>query len=171
MATWAEMQAVYPHAERAAREWRHMPVAHLATVRRDGSPRIHPVCPHIADGRLYVVVGSASPKRYDLANDGRYALHTLEAGEPGPTFDEFEFTITGRTRRVASSERATWAAVREVCPYPFPDDEWLFEFDIESAMSSTWDPLDTPGRRAYRLMWRPGWDAPRPPSNEPSIEG
>ena len=166
MADWAEMEAVYPHAERARLGWRKMPVAHLATVRRDGSPRIHPVCPHIALGRLFVVIGRESPKRFDLANDGRYALHTLETGEPGPEFDEFEFTVTGRARRVPLGERETWAAVREVCFYEFPDEDWVFELDIGSAMSSTWDPIGTPGRRAYRLAWRPGMDAPRPPSNE-----
>ncbi|MEX1022918.1 MAG: pyridoxamine 5'-phosphate oxidase family protein [Dehalococcoidia bacterium] len=167
MATWREMEAVYPHAERARRGWQQMPVAHLATVRRDGSPRIHPVCPHLADGRLYVVVTSASPKRYDLANNGRYALHALDSGEPDPAFSEFEFTVTGTARRVPTSEAAVWSAVREVCPYPFPDEDWLFALDIESAMSATWDPFDAPDRRAHRLMWRPGWDAPRAPSNEP----
>ena len=171
MATWSEMQAAYPHAERAALGWKQMPVAHLATVRLDGSPRIHPVCPHVALGRLFVVVTSRSPKRLDLARDGRFALHTIDATEPGPEYDEFEFTVTGRARRVPLDERETWAAVREVCPYDFPDDDWLFELDIENAMSSTWDPFDTPGRRAYRLMWRPGWSSPRAPSNEPPAAG
>ena len=168
MVTWDELERLHPLAERARREWAEMPVAHLATVRRDGSPRLHPVCPHIAGGRLYVVVGATSPKRFDLANDGRFALHTLETGEPGPDFDEFEFNVEGRARRVPASDAATWAAVREVCPYPVPDDDWLFELGIEGALSSTWDPLDAPDRRAYRLLWREGWAEARPPANEPA---
>ncbi len=171
MATWAEVQAAYPHAERAATELKRMPVAHLATVRRDGSPRIHPVCPHIALGRMFVIVTSRSPKRFDLVNDGRYALHMISAGDPGAEYDEFEFTVTGSARRVPLEERATWAAVREACFYEFPDEDWLFELDVASAMSSTWGPIGHPGRRAYRLMWRPGWPAPRPPSNEAPVEG
>lgn len=166
MATWEALEGVHPLAGRARREWAEMPVAHLATVRRDGSPRVHPVCPHIAEGRLYVVVGSTSPKRFDLARDGRYALHTLEFGEPGPDFDEFEFNVEGSARRVSNEEAATWAAVRAVCFYEFPDEDWLFELEIERALSATWDPLGTRGRRAYRLAWREGWKAARMPSNE-----
>lgn len=166
MATWEQLEAGHPLAERARRGWQEMPVAHLGTVRRDGSPRIHPVCPHIAGGRLYVVVASASPKRFDLAIDGRFALHAIDGGEPGPDFDEFEFSVEGRARRVPPGEGGTWEAVRGVCPYPFPDDDWLFELDIERALSATWDPLGTPGRRAYRLVWREGWSEARPPANE-----
>ncbi|MEX2031352.1 MAG: pyridoxamine 5'-phosphate oxidase family protein [Dehalococcoidia bacterium] len=170
-ATWAELEAAFPQATRAREAWKQMPVAHLATVRRDGSPRIHPVCPHVASGRLYVIVGDESPKRFDLANDTRFALHAIDIGEPGPDFDEFEFSLTGRARRVPLSEVATWTAVREVCFYEFPDEHWLFELEIESALSATWDPIGAPGRRAYRLMWRAGWDAPRAPSNERPVEG
>lgn len=169
-ATWSEMEATYPHAERARLGWQQMPVAYLATVRRDGSPRIHPVCPHVADGRLFVVVSSRSPKRWDLVNDGRFALHAISPDDPGPEFDEFEFVVTGRARRVSLEERDTWAAVRAVCPYEFPDEDWLFDLSIEGAMSSTWDPLDSPGRRAYRLMWQPGMAEPRAPSNEVPVE-
>ena len=166
MATWDEVEAGHPLAARARAGWAQMPVAHLATVRRDGSPRVHPVCPHIAQGRLYVVIGSMSPKRFDLANDGRFALHAIDASEPGPDFDEFEFSVEGRARRVPTSEAETWSAVRAVCPYPFPDEDWLFELDIASALSATWDPMGAPGRRAYRLMWRAGSDGASPPSNE-----
>ena len=166
MVTWDELEAVHPLAEQARLGWARMPVAHLATVRRDGSPRVHPVCPHVAQGRIYVVIGSQSPKRFDLANDGRFALRAIDASEPGPDFDEFEFSVEGRARRVPSEEVATWSAVRAVCPYPFPDEDWLFELDITRALSATWDPLDTPGRRAYRLMWHEGWTDARPPANE-----
>lgn len=167
MATWDEVEAGHPLAARARVGWSRMPVAHLATVRRDGSPRVHPVCPHLAGGRLYVVIGRTSPKRFDLANDGRFALHAIDVGEPGPDFDEFEFSIEGRARRIPVSEGDTWAAVRTVCPYPFPDEDWLFELDIASALSATWDPLGTPDRRAYRLMWHAGSDGASVPANEP----
>lgn len=170
-ATWDELESAFSAATRAREGWKQMPVAHLATVRRDGSPRIHPVCPHIAGGRLYVVVSDLSPKRFDLASGRRFALHSIDIGEPGPDYDEFEFSVTGIARRVPLSEATTWASVREVCFYEFPDTDWLFELQIESALSATWDPIGAPGRRAYRLMWQAGWDAPRAPSNEPQPEG
>ena len=37
MVTWDELERLHPLAERARREWAAMPVAHLATARRDGS--------------------------------------------------------------------------------------------------------------------------------------
>ena len=46
-------------------------LAFLATVRRDGGPRVHPMCPLIHQGGLYgfFVPG---PKQADLHRDGRY---------------------------------------------------------------------------------------------------
>jgi hypothetical protein len=167
MATWAEVEARVPAAVRWRASLALMPVAHLATVRRDGTPRIHPVCPHLALGQLFVAVTAASPKRFDLARPGgRYALHSINVDQPRPEFDEFEFSVTGSARRAPVGERAAWEAVRAVAGYSIPDEDWLFELEVESALSATWDPMDAPGRRAYRLMWREGWEAPRAPANE-----
>jgi hypothetical protein len=41
-------------------------LAFLATVREDGGPRLHPVCPVLSNGRLFVLIVPGSPKRYDL---------------------------------------------------------------------------------------------------------
>ena len=168
MATWADFEAGAPTmSTRGLAQLKSIPVASLATVRKNGAPRLHPVCPHIAEGRLYVIVTDQSPKRFDLVNDGRYALHLFppDAAPGDDDFDEFELALTGRARRVPNSEAATWAAVRAVCFYEFPDHHWLFELDIESALTSVWDPIDAPARRAHRLIWQLG-TAERAPSNE-----
>jgi hypothetical protein len=52
-------------------------LAFLATVRADGAPRLHPVCPVLSASRLYVFVMATSPKLQDLLRDGRYALRAL----------------------------------------------------------------------------------------------
>jgi hypothetical protein len=168
MVAWDEFAAAAPEMARRGLEMLAVPVAYLATVRRDGSPRIHPVCPHLAEGRMYVVIGEESPKRFDLANDGRYALHAFPPPLPpnDPAFDEFEFNLEGRARRIPLIEAQTWAAVRDVCPYEFPDADWLFELDIERALTTWWDPIGAPGRRPHRRIWRAGWPASRTPSNE-----
>jgi hypothetical protein len=111
-------------------------------VRRDGAPRLHPVSPTIVDGRLYAVIGT-SPKRGDLARDGRFALHTF----PCPEVDD-EFLVMGRAARVENP--ATYDAVVKdlkahgVITQP---GEWCFEFRIERAMHAkysgghgTWPP-------------------------------
>ena len=50
--------------------------AYLATVRQDGSPRVHPVTPIVGDGHLFIFMEPTSPKGHDLQRDGRYALHS-----------------------------------------------------------------------------------------------
>src|SRR5688500_7549339 len=78
MSTWADLRSGAPSlAETGMRliRARGDGEALLATVRGDGSPRLHPVNVDVVDGRLYVFVGR-SPKRTDLETDGRYALHT-----------------------------------------------------------------------------------------------
>ncbi len=42
----------------------------LATVRKDGGPRVHPFCPTICGDGIYGLIGP-SPKRHDLLRDGR----------------------------------------------------------------------------------------------------
>jgi len=64
----------------------------LATVRPDGGPRVHPICPVLTDDGLYgfIVPG---PKLEDLRRDSRYALHTETF--PPPHHDD-AFYVTGR---------------------------------------------------------------------------
>ncbi len=43
-------------------------LAFLATVRKDGALRLHPVCPVLSDDRLFVLITPESPKCRDLAH-------------------------------------------------------------------------------------------------------
>ena len=110
--------------------YQHGPgLGYLATVWRDGGPRVHPTCPFIADGRLCVFIG-ASPKRADLLRDGRYALHTF----PKPDGDD-EFFLTGRAALVADAGRRERAyAVYTAQGTTTGEDDPLFELEIERAM-------------------------------------
>ena len=119
----------------------------LATSRRDGGPRVHPVCPNIFEGALYVFVVGQSPKRADLARDGRFALHTF----PAPADDE-SFYCTGRALEIRDPElraRATAAFVHHVKP-----DEALFELRLTSALHTTWLEPRTPQTRPVFQRWR-----------------
>ena len=62
----------------------------MATIRKDGAPRLHPLCPALSQGKLYILVAPASPKKWDLLRDGRYAMQTFP--EARPDSDEFYFT-------------------------------------------------------------------------------
>ncbi len=120
----------------------------LATTRADGGPRVHPVCPTLHAGGLYVFVRGASPKRFDLERDRRYALH----GYPAEKDDE-SFYCSGRARRVADPalrRAAESAVVHHVKP-----DEVLFELRISRVLHTTWlDPRQPDTRPVYH-RWQP----------------
>src|SRR3954471_22496991 len=71
-------------------------LAFLATVRGDGGPRLHPICPVVVDGELWAFIITASPKCADLRRDGRFALHSFPAAET-----DDEFVITGTATEAA----------------------------------------------------------------------
>ena len=129
-------------------------LAYLATTRKDGSPRVNPVCPFIGLGRLYIATAPTSPKRLDLERDGRYALHML------PGKDDAEFSVEGRARLVSDeAERERVMTAGRETPMPgggtlnLSAEEWLFEYDIESAASAYWENVGQPDTRPIRQRW------------------
>lgn len=67
-------------------------LAYLATIRADGTPRVHPVSPFISHDTLFVYMEPTSPKGKDLRRDGRYAMHcSVEDASGGG-----EFCVRGR---------------------------------------------------------------------------
>jgi pyridoxamine 5'-phosphate oxidase-like protein len=71
-----------------------LPVAFLATIRPDGSPRLHPFCPVLAGGRLLAAIPRSSPEGNDLRREPRCAIHAL----PGPEDDELSVRARARSR-------------------------------------------------------------------------
>ncbi len=149
--SWAEFTAAAPELAENGRRllYQHgVGLAFLATVRRDGGPRLHPICPTIVDGRLYALIGR-SPKRGDLERDGRYALHAFTGDE-----SDDEFFLAGRASRPDDEARrqAVFAALTSTGVRPGSDDV-LFEFRIERALHSAY-----PERGAWppaRTIWPP----------------
>src|SRR5688572_18644370 len=78
MKTWTEFRDARPDLAEAGRglfyQW-NVGLGFLSTVRKDGGPRCHPMCPVITDDGLFALIEPDGPKRYDLERDGRYALH------------------------------------------------------------------------------------------------
>ncbi|MBI4640030.1 MAG: pyridoxamine 5'-phosphate oxidase family protein [Candidatus Tectomicrobia bacterium] len=109
-------------------------IAYLATVREDGSPRVHPVTPIIGQGHLFVFMEPTSPKGHDLRRDGRYALHSLVSES---SVQEGEFVVSGRA--VLVDNPASRAMATEAANYT-PDDRYiLFEFSVEQALSTIYE--------------------------------
>jgi hypothetical protein len=119
-------------------------VAYLATVRKDGSPRVHPMTPIIGQGHFFVFMEPTSPKGHDLQRDGRYAIHCAVSDNSGASG---EFIITGRAHLIDSAELRALAT--SLASYAPADRYILFEFDIESAASTIY-PEDRPMRQFWR---------------------
>ena len=115
-------------------------------MRKDGSPRVHPISPIVADGRLFVATPPTSPKRLDLVRDGRYVIHAL------PGKDDAEFLVRGRARRVTDGD--TRAAVTNAAGHTVHDVDWIFEYDIQEAMMAYWENVGQPNTRPVRKRWR-----------------
>jgi Pyridoxamine 5'-phosphate oxidase len=129
-------------------------VAYLATVRRDGAPRLHPFCPIIAGGRLFAAIPNSSPKGHDLRRDPRCVIHAM----PGP--DDDELCIRASANEVAADIETT-ALVRNVVARSgvggmaeSATRDPLFEFDLRQVDVATWVNIGQPGTHAVRRQWR-----------------
>ena len=150
MARWSEFEADAPEMAAAGKqliEQFGVGLGFLATVRRDGGPRLHPMCPILAEGGLWTFIGH-SPKLGDLRRDGRYALHSFPAVEV-----DDEFYVTGRAMEIADPD--VRASVRRAYKAEFQsDDEVLFELLIERALHAkyekrpSWPPVYTRWRQS-----------------------
>ncbi len=59
MATWASFEAAAPRLAATGRQFFYMygvGMGFLATVRGDGGPRVHPICPIITDDALFALI-------------------------------------------------------------------------------------------------------------------
>ncbi len=133
MATWGEFEAAAPELAGAGRALLYQfgpGLGFLATVRKDGGPRVHPTCPLVVEGHLYVFMVQASPKYRDLLRDGRYALHSF----PAPEVDD-EFYVTGRAiRKDDPDTRAAVSAAVAALGTTHGETDVLFELGVVRAL-------------------------------------
>ena len=101
MARWSDFATAEPEMAKDGRDLFYrvgIGLGYLATVRKDGGPRVHPFCPVVAGDGIYGFILNASAKKLDLDRGGRYAVHSFPAEEV-----DDEFYITG-TARVVTDE-------------------------------------------------------------------
>jgi hypothetical protein len=144
MKRWGEFAAEKPEMAEAGRALIYqfrVGLGYLATIRKDGGPRVHPVCPVLANDGMYVFIGNQSPKLHDLSRDGRFALHSF----PNPEVDD-EFSVSGRAVRI--DDEAVRQVVYEVytATGAFTSNDTLFELVLERVLHAKYGP---------RLSWPP----------------
>lgn len=108
----------------------------LATLRRDGSPRISATEVTFADGELWLRSMWRLLKALDLKRDPRFALHSGSADPPEWTGDA---KLAGRVEEVTDPERKTAIIGGDASP----DSSHLFRADItELVVVRLGDPAD-----------------------------
>jgi hypothetical protein len=144
--SWQHLADVAPGLAAFGAERLHDRVAYLATLKPDGSPRLHPVRPVVAGGRLFVFMEATSPKVRDLERDGRFALHgTATSDQP---WDLQEFAVEGSARLVDDVRSRTIANAGSA----FPRDErfLLYELRVLAAVSTVYGADGRPDRERWR---------------------
>jgi hypothetical protein len=127
-------------------------IAYLATVRRDGAPRLHPFCPILCDGRLFAAIPRRSPKGWDLRRDPRCVIHAT----PGPNDDELCIRATASevTPNTTSLVQAVVARCEVGGMIESVRHDPIFEFDVHQVDVARWANIGQPGTQAVRAQWR-----------------
>jgi hypothetical protein len=156
MASWKEIEAAAPElAGRARAAFDAHKHKLLATLRRDGSPRISGIEATFADGELWLGMMPGSRKALDLRRDPRLAVHSASLDPPeDPTTWPGDAKLAGRAVEVddpALKERFAGGGGQ-------PDEPHLFRVDItEVVHTRVGDPAD----HLVIELWQPDQDVRR----------
>ena len=131
MTTWEEFEESAPEMANFGSQRMSEKVMYIATVRKNGYPRVHPFTPFVSTGHLFAFMEPTSPKAHDLQRDGKYSIHSLVKDWNG---SDGEFAITGRAVLVDDPNVRALAA--SGCPYT-PQDRYIcFEFFVEECLTN-----------------------------------
>jgi hypothetical protein len=151
VASWAQVEAEAPELAAAARR---ILDAHkhktLATLRRDGSPRISGTEAQFRDGELWFGGMWLSRKALDLRRDPRFALHSasVDPDEGDPAAWPGDAKLSGRVEEITDPARV--AEVNEGAP---PGPSHLFRADITEVVLTK---VGTPADHLLIQLWREG---------------
>jgi hypothetical protein len=137
MASWSDVESEAPELAARAREifdaHKHKT---LATLRRDGSPRISGTEVEFANGEMWLGSMWKAVKALDLQRDPRFALHSGSADPPEWKGDA---KVAGRVEEVTDPERKA-VILGDAAP---PDRAHVFRAEItELVVTGLGDPPD-----------------------------
>ncbi len=135
MASWAETLEVAPQlAPSVQARFEATGLGLLATVRRDGYPRISGIEPAFVLSDVFLGMMDGSRKALDLRRDPRLALHSATADKD---VKEGDARITGRGVELVSGDEQHDAFVRHLRDQGNPAANWtfhLFRIDVTELM-------------------------------------
>jgi hypothetical protein len=112
----------------------------VATIRRDGTPRVSPVEPLFWRGGLWLSMGLGTRKARDLESDPRVLVHNIVVDREG-TGGEYKVRGRARSEPDPAVHRAYADEVGRVLGWqPEPGRFHLFDVDIDDVTYIRWDP-------------------------------
>jgi len=164
---WSDVERQQPQlAELGGRLLTGPGVVLVATIKRDGTPRLSPVEPLMLDGSLWLSMMWRSAKAMDLFRDPRILVHSViasRAGAPG------EFKVRGVARAqddAAVHRRYAEIAARELGWEPQFGRSHLFDVDIADV---TFISYDAPTGDQHVAMWPPAREFVRRATSATSV--
>jgi hypothetical protein len=139
MPSWGEFEAQAPDLAAFGAKLLTAAPAYLATLRRVGAPRVHPIAPILGAGRLFVFMEPTSPKGRDLRERSWYALHN---GVPDTFGTGGEFFVSGHATLIDNPDLRAVAC--GVATYSPEDRYILFELGIYEARCNGYGDVPLP---------------------------
>jgi hypothetical protein len=145
MASWSDFEAAAPELAAAVRERLE---AHkhktLATIRRDGSPRISGIETDISEGELWFGSMWQARKAKDLQHDPRFALHS---GSDEPDAWKGDAKLAGVAEEITDRQR-----VKEKNGEATSGPSHLFRLDLSEVSTVG---LDDARKQLVITVWTP----------------
>jgi Pyridoxamine 5'-phosphate oxidase len=164
---WSDIEHAQPRLAALGRERLIGPgVVLVATIRRDGTPRLSPVEPLVLDGDLWLSMMWQSTKARDLLRDPRILVHSVITSRDG-TEGEFKIRGTARAEDDPARQRRYADTVASSLGWnPQPGRFHLFAVDIGHVTVISYDSATGDQHVA---MWPPGHEFVRRATSATSV--
>jgi pyridoxamine 5'-phosphate oxidase-like protein len=140
MPRWEVFETQAPELAAFVRERIHLRQCYVGTLRRDGGPRVNPVTPWFAAGRLFIRMYPGSVKVRSLERDPRYSLHSSVPDDEGTGGEALLFGTAAvvEDRSLLAEANAGRSS---------PERYVVLEFGVDRAMTTAYEGDDTVRRR------------------------
>ncbi len=151
---WTDLQEQQPRLGQLSHDRLLSPgVLLVASIRKDGTPRLSPVEPFVHDGELWLSMMLGSRKAADLHRDPRLLIHSIVTSPNGEE-GEVKLRGTAQPRDDPESQQRYADAVSAALPWsPDVGKFHLFAVDIEQA---TYIRYDNATGDQHLAIWPPG---------------
>ncbi|MBV2153708.1 pyridoxamine 5'-phosphate oxidase family protein [Kitasatospora sp. SUK 42] len=147
MASWQDFEQEAPELAALVRARFEAARHHvLATLRKDGSPRVSGTEVDFVGADLWIGSIYGAVKARDLQRDDRFALHAHPGDE---TMADGDSKVSGRAVEV--TDEAELAAFAADLPEPPPTPFHLFRLDLQQVVHTALE-----GESLWVLNWHPG---------------